>query len=178
MRKRELPDNSTVGSLNPPSDSQHALSLLEAAPFILRDNHDFIWLDGSLCKSLLRISGSSTPNTVEAWTQRLTPESNRKRNKALRSLTWDGALYSVTYQIMMDDERNLWVHERGERLAGIDNLPTEISGVIINIDTFQKAQARAAYLAHHDELTGLWNCLLYTSPSPRDATLSRMPSSA
>ena len=23
-----------------------------------------------------------------------------------------------------------------------------------------------------------WNCLLYTSPSPRDATLSRMPSSA
>ena len=25
---------------------------------------------------------------------------------------------------------------------------------------------------------GLWDCLLYTSPSPRDATLSRMPSSA
>ena len=25
---------------------------------------------------------------------------------------------------------------------------------------------------------GCWNCLLYTSPSPRDATLSRMPSSA
>ena len=25
---------------------------------------------------------------------------------------------------------------------------------------------------------GVWNCLLYTSPSPRDATLSRMPSSA
>ena len=23
-----------------------------------------------------------------------------------------------------------------------------------------------------------WPCLLYTSPSPRDATLSRMPSSA
>ena len=23
-----------------------------------------------------------------------------------------------------------------------------------------------------------WTCLLYTSPSPRDATLSRMPSSA
>ena len=24
----------------------------------------------------------------------------------------------------------------------------------------------------------IWSCLLYTSPSPRDATLSRMPSSA
>ena len=27
-------------------------------------------------------------------------------------------------------------------------------------------------------LVGTFNCLLYTSPSPRDATLSRMPSSA
>ena len=29
-----------------------------------------------------------------------------------------------------------------------------------------------------DEVTCYWGCLLYTSPSPRDATLSRMPSSA
>ena len=29
-----------------------------------------------------------------------------------------------------------------------------------------------------DENVGLLTCLLYTSPSPRDATLSRMPSSA
>ena len=28
------------------------------------------------------------------------------------------------------------------------------------------------------EQRGAWTCLLYTSPSPRDATLSRMPSSA
>ena len=29
-----------------------------------------------------------------------------------------------------------------------------------------------------EPLTKAWDCLLYTSPSPRDATLSRMPSSA
>ena len=29
-----------------------------------------------------------------------------------------------------------------------------------------------------ESLTEYWTCLLYTSPSPRDATLSRMPSSA
>ena len=29
-----------------------------------------------------------------------------------------------------------------------------------------------------ESLAGFCNCLLYTSPSPRDATLSRMPSSA
>ena len=31
---------------------------------------------------------------------------------------------------------------------------------------------------HWDSLDDYLNCLLYTSPSPRDATLSRMPSSA
>ena len=29
-----------------------------------------------------------------------------------------------------------------------------------------------------DMIINVMNCLLYTSPSPRDATLSRMPSSA
>ena len=33
--------------------------------------------------------------------------------------------------------------------------------------------------SHIEGITALYNdCLLYTSPSPRDATLSRMPSSA
>ena len=31
---------------------------------------------------------------------------------------------------------------------------------------------------HHEEAVRLYTCLLYTSPSPRDGLLSRMPSSA
>ncbi len=157
MRKRGLPDRAMAGMLSPPSDNHHALSLLEAAPFLLRKNHTFIWQDDTLCKSLLRISRGAAPETVGAWTQRLSPESNRERNRALSSLTWDGAQYSVTYQILMDDERKIWVHERGERLAGNGKMPTEISGVVINVDNSQTALSRAAYLAYHDELTGLWN---------------------
>ena len=44
------------------------------------------------------------------------------------------------------------------------------------------ADLDAGSVAH--DVAGIWNhldrktCLLYTSPSPRDATLSRMPSSA
>ena len=51
------------------------------------------------------------------------------------------------------------------------------------------AAMMAIYILQYDEpwlwggltgvaLEGLRSCLLYTSPSPRDATLSRMPSSA
>ena len=33
-------------------------------------------------------------------------------------------------------------------------------------------------IAANDVALGIWTCLLYTSPSPRDGLLSRMPSSA
>ena len=52
---------------------------------------------------------------------------------------------------------------------------------IITIGTRRKARSAADVIAPVDVIpaTELLNhCLLYTSPSPRDATLSRMPSSA
>ena len=42
--------------------------------------------------------------------------------------------------------------------------------------TFLTRPERLLRLSH--SLLGMNSCLLYTSPSPRDATLSRMPSSA
>ena len=41
-----------------------------------------------------------------------------------------------------------------------------------------RVQARYVYVYAHAAHLGWYDCLLYTSPSPRDATLSRMPSSA
>ena len=46
--------------------------------------------------------------------------------------------------------------------------------------TWTKLYAEFGFLheQRRHRLVLLWDCLLYTSPSPRDATLSRMPSSA
>ena len=47
------------------------------------------------------------------------------------------------------------------------------------IDSYDKARnAARSLLSFYRDLSGAFRCLLYTSPSPRDATLSRMPSSA
>ena len=49
------------------------------------------------------------------------------------------------------------------------------------IIAFSKATGRDLKLFFEDGCTGNdleWDCLLYTSPSPRDGLLSRMPSSA
>ena len=52
--------------------------------------------------------------------------------------------------------------------------------VLANPEGFSaEAVALAAFFSDNpDEWARLDSCLLYTSPSPRDATLSRMPSSA
>ena len=53
-------------------------------------------------------------------------------------------------------------------------LPLELSNAFANPDIQKKMHKQARYVMG----TILDICLLYTSPSPRDATLSRMPSSA
>ena len=64
--------------------------------------------------------------------------------------------YAMDAPIYHDSERWDWLSYPGKVVPG---------GQIINIDTGGQCS------------TG-WICLLYTSPSPRDRTRSRMPSSA
>ena len=61
------------------------------------------------------------------------------------------------------------------------NLSWTLVGLVIATLTLTGSAQQITGLATIITL-GIWlvtiNCLLYTSPSPRDATLSRMPSSA
>ena len=155
MHKRNLSEDAAAKSLL--GENELALRLLGAAPFLLRGNQNFIWQDLTLCKSLLRLNTGPAPETAEDWNARISPEAARDRAKAIRNLTWDGAQYAVSYKIAMDDARQIWVEERGERLSGEGGRATEISGVMLNIDSARQAQERAAYSASHDALTGLWN---------------------
>ena len=48
----------------------------------------------------------------------------------------------------------------------------------IELDKYDIGQMQKNRYGHNDVLTKGYICLLYTSPSPRDGLLSRMPSSA
>ena len=73
-----------------------------------------------------------------------------------------------------------------QTLEIVSELPDKFKVVALsagrNIDllTEQVSQHKPEVIAIEDEnlLTDLKNCLLYTSPSPRDLSTSRMPSSA
>ena len=57
---------------------------------------------------------------------------------------------------------------------------TQVTTVARYYDIFMQAfpDVQALADAPADEVLHRWSCLLYTSPSPRDRTRSRMPSSA
>ena len=65
------------------------------------------------------------------------------------------------------------VHPTKEQMEGFLEGDSDTPIAMINLLKFKK---KAEYEDGRD--TNLIGCLLYTSPSPRDATLSRMPSSA
>eukprot|EP01016_Furgasonia_blochmanni_P023246 TRINITY_DN2514_c0_g2_i5.p3 TRINITY_DN2514_c0_g2~~TRINITY_DN2514_c0_g2_i5.p3 ORF type:complete len:158 (-),score=20.13 TRINITY_DN2514_c0_g2_i5:53-526(-) len=65
---------------------------------------------------------------------------------------------------MNDDEVNGGPGEEEEMDQHVERIKDESMD-----DTFQ---------VFHDQLVKIYSCLLYTSPSPRDGLLSRMPSSA
>ena len=57
-------------------------------------------------------------------------------------------------------------------------LEQRVNGTTPEIDPALWTLGTPSFVAKQGEPMGLKICLLYTSPSPRDATLSRMPSSA
>ena len=55
---------------------------------------------------------------------------------------------------------------------------SELHHQLIEMGTLAESMVTTAVKALEDLTQDVEDCLLYTSPSPRDATLSRMPSSA
>lgn len=164
MRSRDLPDKSVAGLISPlgSEETSYALSLLEATPFLITESENsgsgnIVWPHPKLTRKLLHMVSGHLPETVHAWQAKIEAQGQRARAQSLQGLSWNGAQYAVKYQITTQDARQIWVEELGERIDGTDHKATHIKGVIKNIETASQASQRAAYLAVHDELTGLWN---------------------
>ena len=81
-----------------------------------------------------------------------------------------------------------WLYERASRevslvRTGLGGRKVVLDGGVIVLPYFHKVsrvnmQTMRLEVNRHGEQALITNCLLYTSPSPRDRTRSRMPSSA
>ena len=139
-----------------------ALALLRAAPFRILQSKDLQFASSDGAADVLYMVPNKVPQTQAEWTSRLSPDAARERRRAMSRLTWDGAEYKVTYQWRGAHGDNIWIEEQGRRISGDGANPSEIQGVIRNITQQKHAQDRAAFLASHDELTGLPNLAALT----------------
>ena len=114
--------------------------------------------------------------------ENLTSKLEQALGEELPALIRDGGVIKTGYDKELDELRNtstnanqflIDLEQQEKNATNIANLKVSynrIHGYYIEIPRSQSDQAPEHYTRRH--------CLLYTSPSPRDATLSRMPSSA
>ena len=154
-------------------ENDAALSLLRAAPFRLKASGDLHFAPAAQAATVLGSDFNHLPKTDADWTSRLSSMDARERRKAINRLTWDGAEYKLIYQWQSYQGEPIWIEEQGRRQAGKGDRPTEIDGVMRNITVQKRTEDRAAFLANHDDLTGVYNLDFVTRSLDHLAALCR-----
>ena len=95
----------------------------------------------------------------------------------IRLATQIGAgLTGVLYVL---DEPSIGLHQRdNDRLLETLKSLRDLGNTFVVVEHDEDTMKSADYLVDIGPGAGVYGCLLYTSPSPRDKTPSRMPSSA
>lgn len=153
-------------------DGDAALSLLRAAPFCLSGMNALHFSGAAEAADILCSAYTHVPKTDAEWVSRLSPQDARERRKALNRLTWDGAEYKLVYQWRSSQGEHIWIEEQGRRKSGKGDIPAEIDGVMRNVTIRKRAEDRAAFLATHDDLTGVLNLAALTQSLDHLAALS------
>ena len=117
----------------------------------------FAWQNEENAVALFCAQHPTLPRSIAGLEERICDIGNSLREQAIATLTWNGAKFQIDYKIRTFDGRDIWVEERGKRLAGDGPRATQIIGVISNIQNRKTREEQAGYHAAFDSLTGLWN---------------------
>ena len=119
---------------------------------------------------------------INAQTDRKIEKLNKERIK-LNGLLSQGSITKVDsdrfterIRAITREMEELYDKERERKEKKVcDNIKVDSKAFFTYANSFRKSKTRIGPLKSGGNY---WNCLLYTSPSPRDRTRSRMPSSA
>ena len=99
--------------------------------------------------------------TQEWFIAHLHPEDRGRVRRAIEAAIGGGPDYDLEMRLMRPDGSIRTVHVRGEIIADAAGIPLRLVGTVLDITARTALEARLAYQATHDPLTGLPNRTLF-----------------
>ena len=106
-------------------------------------------------RSLTGYSPEEWTSDPGLWVRILHPEDRNRAVAENQRHNETGDSFSLDYRIHRKDGRIVWVHDEATVLRDERGVPTFSIGVLVDITESKRADERVAFLAYHDELTGL-----------------------
>jgi diguanylate cyclase (GGDEF)-like protein/PAS domain S-box-containing protein len=112
-------------------------------------------------ESILGVSAERYMADPDLWARMLHPDD---REDAIETYTRGreaGRPFAYEYRLVAEDGRVVWFRDSAVVIPGADGRPGVIQGVMLDITERKAAEERVAFLAYHDNLTGLPNKAMF-----------------
>jgi diguanylate cyclase (GGDEF)-like protein/PAS domain S-box-containing protein len=91
----------------------------------------------------------------DLWLRIVHPEDRPRAVAENQRHNETGESFSLDYRIYRRDGRVVWIHDEAKIVRDDRGLPTFSIGAIVDVTEIKRAEERVAFLAYHDELTGM-----------------------
>jgi PAS domain S-box-containing protein len=91
------------------------------------------------------------------WERMIHPEDREAAVATYLEGRDSGAPFEMEYRMIATDGRIVWIHDSALVICDAAGEPALVQGVLLDITARKEAEERIAFLAYHDELTGLAN---------------------
>ena len=148
-------------------------SLVDQLPAVVYadDGVDLITYVSPQIQDILGVSPEAYGADSEMWRRMIHPD-DRETVEAESQAFIDGVGGDLAdYRMVRPDGRIVWVRDRANAIRDADGHVIVEHGLLFDVTELKEAEARVAYMAYHDALTGLPNRLLFEETL--DLALSR-----